>query len=226
MTRPTAYTPATDTIDPTEPGGIERLLAFHHTTFGDARMDGSDDSDPADKAEGDAQSVFPANTPVADMTAEQQVAYWKHQSRKHEDRVKAMSDYESVKAERDDLKAKHQTADEKALEDATTAAADAARAEERSRHLSRLFAAEFRAAVGGRIPADRVATLVAPLNPTHFLTPDGEVDTDKVQQYVDGLAPVGKTWPDMGQGNRGPASKADPREAGKAAAERRFGSKS
>lgn len=33
---------------------------------------------------------YPEGTPVADMTAEQQAAYWKSHARKHEDRIKAI----------------------------------------------------------------------------------------------------------------------------------------
>ena len=33
---------------------------------------------------------YPENTPVADMTAEQQAAYWRTHARKHEDRLKAI----------------------------------------------------------------------------------------------------------------------------------------
>ncbi|MDF2045143.1 hypothetical protein P2P98_03135 [Microbacterium sp. Kw_RZR3] len=40
-------------------------------------------------ADGAGDGGFPADTPVKDMTAEQQAAYWKHQSRKHENRATA-----------------------------------------------------------------------------------------------------------------------------------------
>lgn len=33
---------------------------------------------------------YPANTPVAEMTTEQQLAYWKHHSRKHEGRLQGL----------------------------------------------------------------------------------------------------------------------------------------
>jgi hypothetical protein len=38
-----------------------------------------------------------------------------------------------------------------------------------------------------------------------FLTSDGEVDSDKVNAYLDSLGAPGKqqAWPDTGQGNRG-----------------------
>jgi hypothetical protein len=35
---------------------------------------------------------FPDNTPIAEMTAEHQAAYWKHQSRKHEQRATSAPD--------------------------------------------------------------------------------------------------------------------------------------
>ena len=49
MTAPSrAYTPGTDVIDITAPGGLEQLLAFHRATFGDAVMRANLDGDPVD----------------------------------------------------------------------------------------------------------------------------------------------------------------------------------
>lgn len=45
-------------------------------------------SQPAPAASG--ERGYPENTPVADMTVEQQAAYWKSHARKHEDRLKAI----------------------------------------------------------------------------------------------------------------------------------------
>jgi len=199
------YRPATDTIDPAAPGGIEAMLAFHRAAFGDARMevgDGDDGEAPGDEPKVNEHG-FPDATPVKDMTEGQQAAYWKHQARKHEDRVKAMGDYDALKTERDALKAKHLTDDEKALDAATASAAEKARSEVRSEYAARLVAAEFRAANSGRIPAEKLATVLDGIEPTKFLTADGEVDTDKVQAFVDGIAPTkSDKWPDMGQGRR------------------------
>ena len=201
------YTAGTAYIDITAPGGIERLLDFHRGTFGDARMEaeGSDGGgDGGDEAPKLNEHGFPDQTPVKDMPAEQQVAYWKHQARKHEGRVKDMADYDAIRAERDELRATGQTDTEKAIEAARKEAAEAARAEARKETLPPLVKAEFRAVIAGRIPADRIANLLEPLDLTKFLTADGgEVDTDKVQQYVDGLGlGDGKKWPDTGQGRR------------------------
>lgn len=147
---------------------------------------------------------FPDKTPINDMTEGQQAAYWRHQARKHEDRVKSMADYDALKAERDTLKSKTQTADEKALEAAKKEAGEAAAAAERAKMAPRLVAAEFKAANGGgRIPAEQLKLVLDGLDPSKFLTAEGEVDADKVKQYVDGIAPAdGKKWPGTGQGNR------------------------
>lgn len=49
MTAPSrAYTPGTDVIDITAPGGIEQLLEFHRATFGAAVMRANLDGDPVD----------------------------------------------------------------------------------------------------------------------------------------------------------------------------------
>lgn len=204
-------------IDLTAPGGIDALLAFHRATFGDARMEGAadgngddggqGDGDKADKGDGEPklnEHGFPDKTPVKDMAAEQQAAYWRFHAQKHEARVKSMADYDAVKAERDTLKAKTLTPDEKAIEEAATKARDEAAAAERARYAPRLVAAEVKAAAAGRLPADVLTTLTANINAANFLTSDGEVDTDKVQQFVDGIVPAGdgKKWPDTGQGHR------------------------
>lgn len=200
------YTPGTDSIDITAPGGVAALLEFHRAAFGDARMEdeggsGAATVEPADPTLN--EHGYPDKTPVADMPAEQQAAYWKHQSRKHEDRVKSMGDYESVKAERDQLKTATQTDAEKAIEAARKEASDTARAEARKETLPTLVRSEFRVAAAGKIPADRLATILDPLDLTKFLTADGgEVDADKVQQYVDGLGLDSRKWPDTGQGRR------------------------
>lgn len=218
MTKSTSYTPGTDSIDITAPGGLEALFALHRSTFGDLRMEVDDGADGGDGGDGggdggDAATFtdpetgekfgFPEKTPTSQMTPEQSAEYWRHKAQKHEKRAKAAADYDSIKAERDELKNRHQSDDEKALEQATTQAAENARAEERSHFAERLVLAEFKAANAGRIPADQFSAVLDGIAATRFLTDDGEVDTDKVQQYVEGIAPAATNkWPDTGQGRR------------------------
>ena len=201
-------------IDLTAPGGIAALLDFHRRTFGDVRMEGEAGSDDAGKtdaaksgktegqttvAEGETFN-FPDKTPIAEMNPEQRVEYWRHKARLHETREKETADRDTIAAELAALKASTQTDAEKAVEAAKTAA----KAEGRRELLPELVQAEFRAAVSGRLTKEQIEVILAPLDPTKFLTADGgQVDTDKVQLYVDGIAPAGGKWPDMGQGKRG-----------------------
>ena len=200
------YTPGTDTIDLSRPGGVEALLELHRAMFGGFRMaDGDGDGGAGQQQEEPTvnEHGFPDKTPINDMTEGQQAAYWRHQARKHEDRVKSMADYDALKAERDTLKSKTQTADEKALEAAKKEAGEAAAAAERAKMAPRLVSAEFKAANAGRIPAEQLKLVLDGLDPSKFLTAEGEVDADKVKQYVDGIAPAdGKKWPGTGQGKR------------------------
>lgn len=132
---------------------------------------------------------YPANTPLAQMTAEEQVAYWKHQARKHEDRVKSMADYDQLR----------QTADEyQRLVEASQTEHERAVAEARRQgHAEALAAAGgqlveqwVRAAAAGRLPTESVNALLEGLDRTRFLSRDGGVDTDRVYAFVNSLASV------------------------------------
>ena len=158
---------------------------------------------------------FPKDTALADMTEAQRTEYWRHKARKHEGAAKARADYDAIKAERDQLKAAGMTDAEKAVEEARNQAAAAAQAEARAQFSGRLVQAEMKAALAGKIPAEKVAGHVEFLDVTKFLTEAGEVDTDKVQQYAAGLAPAGGQWPDMGGGSRGGSGKSSGLEAGR-----------
>lgn len=230
-------------IDLTAPGGIAALLDFHRRTFGDARMEDEPAPAPAPAAPAPAPAPvtvpapkpapaappkaedhgFPASTPVAEMTGEQREAYWKFHARKHEERATATADRDTIAAELAALKASTQTDAEKAVEAAKTAA----KAEGRRELLPALVQAEFRGAAGGRLTKEQIKVILAPLDPTKFLTADGgQVDTDKVQEYIDGIAPAdGKKWPDMGQGRRGVVTKTTGVSAGRSMYEDRHAKK-
>ncbi len=160
---------------------------------------------PADPVKDDAG--FPAGTPLAEMTGDQREAYWKHQSRKHEQRLKDLGDVDDIvkKAGQYDALAKaSQTEQERAVE----AAKAEARAEERKASAPRLVSAEFRAQAAGRLTADQIRELTEDLDMTKYLTDKGEVDVDRVARKVDALAPKNddekktRKRPDLGQGRR------------------------
>lgn len=154
---------------------------------------------------------FPADTPVKDMTPEQQAAYHLHQSRKHEDRVKAFGDWTPAKIaalqkERDEFAAAGQTAEQKALEDA--------KKEGRTEVLG-LLASErvknaFASALAGRTPD---ASALLDLDRSTFANDDGTADVAAIKAWVDehstATGPAPKKAIDLGGGrNRGDAANA------------------
>lgn len=158
-------------------------------------------SNPATGSDADS---YPANTPVAEMTPAQQAAYWKHQSRRHEQRVKDMADYDKVKADADQyqkLLEQTQTDQEKAL----IRARQEGRAEALAQAGGQLVEQWFRAAIGTRLDEDRVSTILDGLDRARFLRADGGVDADKVTTFAASFlpaapaAPAAPTVPEAGQ---------------------------
>jgi len=140
-----------------------------------------------------AEKGYPENTPVAEMTDAQQAAYWKDAARKHEGRNKALGVTPEQLQELRDKAKRAEAVDyelssekDKAVADAKKAAAVDAAAE----YLPRLVNAEFRAAAAGRIEPERLTTILEPLDMSKFLAADNSVDTAKVSDYVNGIAPV------------------------------------
>ncbi|MFF9525351.1 hypothetical protein ACF1DV_25730 [Streptomyces achromogenes] len=86
---------------------------------------------------------YPDNTPVADMTSEHQVAYWKHHARKHEARANSAPDaaeLERLRQADEELK-KRQAAElsetERLQKERDDAAAEAARAKAAAEEATR-----------------------------------------------------------------------------------------
>ncbi|UAJ78321.1 hypothetical protein IT072_13740 [Leifsonia sp. ZF2019] len=162
--------------------------------------------DEGDKGGAGGETGFPANTPVKDMTPEQQAAYHLHQSRKHEGRVKAFGDWtpeKIAKLEKDnaDLRTKTQSAEQNAL--------DAAKEEGRS-EIRAILAAErvknaLATALNGRIPD---ANALLELDRSRFIKDDA-ADTDAIAAWVQEHSTEAssgaqkKGGPDLGQGKRG-----------------------
>jgi hypothetical protein len=157
----------------------------------------------ADDKKGD-DAGFPADTPWREMTLGQQVEYWKAQSRKHEQGVKSMSDYDDLKtkaAEYQKLVEASKTEQEKAID----AAAKEAREATLKEVGSRLVDAQFTVAAAGRLDGDRLSALLDGVDRTRFMKDDGSADADKVKAFVDSVAPAQKQQEqrhDFGQGSR------------------------
>lgn len=148
---------------------------------------------------------------------------------------KAVARAHAKYADYDDLKAKAEKHDALELElssDKDKAVADA-RKEERAKALSeatpRIVRAEFKAAAKGVLTGEQLAALLEDLDLSKYVTDTGDVDEEKVGKKVAAFAPAngtGKQSPPraLGQGKQ-PGMQAQPGDAGRAMAEKRFGSK-
>lgn len=179
----------------------------------------------------DSDRGFPEGTPIATMTPEQQVAYWKHYARQHENTVKAFDgltpqQVADMKAKLETLETEKLSADEKAIkaarEEASTAAAEAAKAE----FLPKLQAAEVKSIAAEIIKGDQLKTFLSVINPAAFVGDNGEIDESKVMGALTGMfgAPQQpmQRWQNAGQFAPAPPP-GRPGESGRAEAARRFG---
>lgn len=168
--------------------------------------------------------AFPADTSVKDMTPEQQAAYWKHQSRKHEDRVKAygnLTPEQALKAAEDAEEARKSalSVTDRAIEEAT----ERGRTEAAGKVASSVADAALRMALRGRVIDGALA-----FNRPSFVK-DGVADLDALEAWVDeNSEPAsggGQGHANLGQGKR-ETFRTSGRESGRAEAEKRFGKKS
>lgn len=216
-------------LDPLDEDSITALLDFHRSTFGDARMEGNEGDpqppeQPIQPGTGEDRG-FPADTPIAEMTSDQQAAYWKHQARKHEGVVKGLGNIDELKAKAaraDELEQERLGESEKAINAAREEGRQAALAEARPK----LVESSFRSVAGQRhLPAEQIDTLWQAVNPQAFLTDMGEVDTDKVTNYLSAVSPAEDPKSGLystGGGQRDQIQQTG-REAGLAEAQKRFG---
>jgi hypothetical protein len=187
-------------------------------------------SDKPKGREGQDDSLgFPKGTPVAEMTVEEQAAYWKHQARRHEGRnngwQKTVGERtpEQLKAdleELDSIRKDKLTPSEKAIEEAK----QAGREEARQEFGPRLVGMAFDTALA-HIATDERAELIEALNLNRFLDDKGNVDTEAVAKTAARIAPAGKTGRgpvDYGAGSRRTA-KASAADEGRREAQRRYG---
>lgn len=138
---------------------------------------------PADTS---VDNGYPANTPVAEMTAEQQAAYWKFHARKHEKTATDRADFDKFKADSAELaqlKAANATDAEKALDEARREG-ETIGAE---RYLKQAVMGRFEALTGK--DADEVATIFAHVDPTTFTNNDGDIDADALAKYAATFGP-------------------------------------
>lgn len=224
--------------DLSAPGAIEQLLAAHRSVFGDLRMEddgegGDDGQQAADEQQGSgageqqAQPVdkgFPADTPLSEMTAEQQAAYWKDKARKHEQRANSRGDYDAIKAKADrldELERANESEKDKAVREAT----ERAKADTRAEVQQETAAAMARMALRARgVKDEEIASFVDETNLSVFVNDEGQVDDERLLARVDRYAGTASAqkWPGTGQDRRGGGAQ---KESGSDLWEKHYGTK-
>ena len=152
---------------------------------------GGEQQPPADgeQSGGSGDLGFPANTPIKDMTVDQQVAYWKHHDRRKGDTLKSYGGITPEQAKQyqqqvQEFERGQMTPAEQALaaarDEATTAANQAA---------AGVWAPEVAKAVVGQFITDQGQrdAVLAGINPMAFMK-DGKFDTDALIGHLTGLA--------------------------------------
>ena len=167
---------------------------------------------------------FPENTPVADMTIEQQLAYTRYHSHKHEslaNQYRSLGDIETVKAKiaaAEAAEAAKLTPSEQAVNEARAAGKAEAMLEANSAAATAILEANL---VARGKSAEEIADILGPINASAFIA-DGKVDTAKVLAFAnrvagpaDGTTTTTRQRLDMGQGNRGNRTTATGVDAGR-----------
>lgn len=178
---------------------------------------------------------FPEGTPLTEMTEAQQLAYWKHHARRHEDTVKAykgltpqqVADMQNELQEARDAKL---SADDKALKVVREEAAKQARAEAEAQYLPQIRAAQVQSIASGVVSGDRLSAFMELVDTTKLLDESGQVSEEKVMGYLTAMygttpsQPAGPRWQNFSQYSPPPP----PQKAGAgglAEAQKRFGAK-
>lgn len=183
-----------------------------------------------------ADKGFPEGTPLTEMTEAQQLAYWKHHARRHEDAVKAYKgltpqQIAELQAENENLKTERMSADEKALKDAREEAAKQARAEAEAQYLPQIRAAKVQSIASGIVSGDRLSAFMDVVDTSKLLDESGQVSEEKVMGYLTAMygttqqaPPAGPRWQNFGQHSPPPPPQAAG-AGGIAEAQKRFGKK-
>jgi len=140
------------------------------------------------------QTGFPADTPVAEMTQDQQLAYWKHQSRKHERRADERKDYDQLKADSEELirlRSESQTEAERALAEAREEARREGENLGAQRYLTDAVKAKFQHLTGKS--DEEVATAFAHVNAQSFTTDQGDIDSAALTAFAGTFGATGGT---------------------------------
>lgn len=163
-------------------------------------------ADTDEKSGPETDKGFPADTKIVDMTAEEQAAYWKHKSRKHEGNVNTLR----AELEKKNAPAASTTDPPKPAADADNAPLDRdALRKELLADLKReqapaLVRSQFEALIGDRLPEETRNALLDDLNLDRFVKEDGSVDKELIKTRAELLAPVNTTSTRTQRTHQGP----------------------
>lgn len=142
----------------------------------------------AAKAALDAVNGFPSETPVADMTPEQQAAYWRDQAKKQQKKNEGI-DLAKLQAAADELealKAAGATDQEKALDEARREGENIGA----EKYLKDAVTARFQTLTGKT--DEEIETIFAHVDAKSFTDDKGVIDATKLKAYADTFgAPAG-----------------------------------
>ncbi|MEU2013101.1 phasin family protein [Nocardia sp. NPDC019302] len=199
--------------------------------------DAPTDTPPESGGDTSAPHGFPAETPVAEMTQEQQTAYWKFHARKHESAVKAYGgktpqQIAELETQLSTLQAERMSAEERAIAEAVSQAQAATRAEVEQEWQGRYQTARLQAVAGTVLTdKDQLKSFMSIVDTSKFVGEDGDIDDDAVMGHLTAIygqprefgsgLPQHRNWGQYGT----PPPMASPGAAGRAEAARRRGEK-
>lgn len=184
---------------------------------------------------------FPTDTAAADMAPDEQIAWWKHQSRKWEGvakKAKTPEEVAELEREVEELRSKNQTADERALQEAIEQARNEGAEAARSEFYPILHDTQIRGYAtpyfAGDESQDALNTWIDGLAVEKFVDPESKmIDGAKLTAFLEasgrriksaedsGTGPSAPQFPRAGQGVPPRKPKVNHAELGRQAAARR-----
>jgi hypothetical protein len=153
----------------------------------DRKKNMADTENEASGPEDHSDKGFPAQTKIADMTPEQQAAYWKFQSRKHEGNVTNLrSELDKRPAAPKQEKAPAENTDP--LDPAELR--KQIMLELKKEQAPELVRSQFEALIGDRMPEATRDAILEDLNLARFVKEDGSLDKDRIKAKAELIAPV------------------------------------
>lgn len=189
------------------------------------KSDPPKDSGPKMVTDEDGTALYPANTAVAEMTAEQRANYWRAESKKQQ-RLREEAERKAQGSQNGD--GSGTVRDQQQSSSDSEAAVRAAEAKGRREAAKDAVLVTITTTLQSRgKKTDEITELLDVVNPDKFLDDNGKIDGTKVANYVARVAPASGSQNDdssggnPGQGNHQQQGGMSARDRAKAEAERR-----